>query len=280
MLIGIRLGGYTDFWIAGVRLEYIYKFHTMGPLVPKIYSSAFGFTTDLDTFIFIVFRYTCTVLHIYWYMNYASVYERLIARAKSECRVRSVGSYYEAHHIIPKCMGGTDDHSNIVLLTAKEHFVAHRVLIRVYPGDSKIAYAYIMMCRMNNGLQSRVIPSSRAYQEARELHSSLHIPTGGRRKHAIYDTYSGNYYLGARFVRQFISASEFNAFFEMGRFVYVEPHEDLVYSTDAVTVPRKKLLDTASGLVYGVREWRAIKGNYHIKMMKMLHSGELKYVLA
>jgi len=31
MLIGVRLGGYTDFWIAGVELGYIYKFHTMGP---------------------------------------------------------------------------------------------------------------------------------------------------------------------------------------------------------------------------------------------------------
>lgn len=213
-------------------------------------------------------------------MNYASLYTRLIQRALSENRVRSVGSYYEAHHIVPKCLGGTDDKSNIVLLTAKEHFVAHRVLIRVYPGDSKIAYAYIMMCRMNNGLQSRILPSSRAYQEARELHSSLHIPTGGRRKHAIYDTYSGNYYLGARFVRQFISASEFNSFFETGRFVYVEPHDDLVYSNDPVIVPRKKLLDTSSGLVYGVREWRSIKGNYHVKMVKMLESGELKYVLA
>jgi hypothetical protein len=34
MLIGVRLGGYTDFWIAGVRLGDIYKFHTMGRLAP------------------------------------------------------------------------------------------------------------------------------------------------------------------------------------------------------------------------------------------------------
>ena len=31
MLIGVRLGGYTDFWIAGVELGDIYKLHTMGP---------------------------------------------------------------------------------------------------------------------------------------------------------------------------------------------------------------------------------------------------------
>jgi hypothetical protein len=38
MLIGVRLGGYTDFWIAGVRLGDIYKFHTMGPFAIGIYS--------------------------------------------------------------------------------------------------------------------------------------------------------------------------------------------------------------------------------------------------
>jgi len=38
MLIGVRLGGYTDFWIAGVELGDIYKFHTMGALDPEIYS--------------------------------------------------------------------------------------------------------------------------------------------------------------------------------------------------------------------------------------------------
>jgi hypothetical protein len=34
MLIGVRLGGYTDFWIAGVELGDIYKLHTMGRLPP------------------------------------------------------------------------------------------------------------------------------------------------------------------------------------------------------------------------------------------------------
>jgi hypothetical protein len=40
MLIGIRLGGYTDFWNAGVRLGDIYKFHTMGALHLRICSLA------------------------------------------------------------------------------------------------------------------------------------------------------------------------------------------------------------------------------------------------
>ena len=45
--------------------------------------------------------------------------------AKSEQRFKGYGEYYELHHIIPKCCGGTDDKSNLVLLTLSEHLQAH-----------------------------------------------------------------------------------------------------------------------------------------------------------
>ena len=36
------------------------------------------------------------------------------------------------HHIVPKHMGGTDDESNLVMLTVEEHAEAHRVLFEKY----------------------------------------------------------------------------------------------------------------------------------------------------
>jgi hypothetical protein len=57
-------------------------------------------------------------------MNYKMHYERLISRAAG----RKVDGYTEKHHITPRCMGGTDDKSNIAILTASEHFVAHQLL--------------------------------------------------------------------------------------------------------------------------------------------------------
>ena len=50
-----------------------------------------------------------------WYLN---VYNSIILRAKAHREL----DYKEMHHIVPKCVGGTDDSGNIVDLTAREHF--------------------------------------------------------------------------------------------------------------------------------------------------------------
>lgn len=64
-------------------------------------------------------------------MNYFLAYQRLIAKAKA--RVCPEG-YVERHHILPRALGGSDDSSNLVALTAKEHFVAHVLLAKIHGG--------------------------------------------------------------------------------------------------------------------------------------------------
>ncbi len=54
--------------------------------------------------------------------------------------------YYETHHIIPRCMGGSDDPSNLVKLTFEEHKEAHRVLCEQYPEHKGLKVAYLFMC--------------------------------------------------------------------------------------------------------------------------------------
>jgi len=51
-------------------------------------------------------------------MDYQNIYSQIIERAKNH----QLEGYKEKHHIIPKCMGGTDEKENIAELTAKEHF--------------------------------------------------------------------------------------------------------------------------------------------------------------
>lgn len=114
-------------------------------------------------------------------MDYQKTYDNLIQKAVNSNRVKNKDTYYEAHHIIPICLGGTGrsqqwkTHPNIVLLTAREHFIAHWLLYRIHPDNSKIVYAFWMMCQVKNITQSqRYTPSSRQYQEAKQAFSKSH----------------------------------------------------------------------------------------------------------
>lgn len=64
-------------------------------------------------------------------MDYQAIYEQLIQKAVN--RERPEG-YLERHHIKPKSLGGSNESSNIVPLTAREHFIAHLLLAKIYGG--------------------------------------------------------------------------------------------------------------------------------------------------
>lgn len=89
------------------------------------------------------------------------IYDRLIERAKT--RSNATG-YTERHHIIPRSLGGSDDHSNIVVLTAKEHYIAHRLLAKFTTGQDKhkMAYALFNMCTTSKQ-RPRYVPNARSY---------------------------------------------------------------------------------------------------------------------
>jgi hypothetical protein len=114
-------------------------------------------------------------------MDYESIYNAIISKAKSEGRVKKKEVYYEAHHIIPKCMGGLghvteSNHPNIILLTAKEHYIAHRLLCLMYPDNNKLKFAMWMMINgATRNKNNRYIPSARIYEVLRKEHSSVII---------------------------------------------------------------------------------------------------------
>jgi hypothetical protein len=107
-------------------------------------------------------------------MNHLNQYNILIERAQKENRKKGLTVYYESHHILPKCVGGSNDKINRVLLTAKEHFVAHKLLVFIYPNIRSLVYAlHMMMCIKHNGNGYRNIkPTSRDYAFLRELHGN------------------------------------------------------------------------------------------------------------
>lgn len=65
-------------------------------------------------------------------MNYKKNYIEYIEYVKKQNRKRKDNVYYERHHILPKTLGGSDEENNLVLLTAREHYLAHYLLCKIY----------------------------------------------------------------------------------------------------------------------------------------------------
>lgn len=95
-------------------------------------------------------------------MNYKKIYDQLVEK----CKVRGLDKsalegYFEKHHILPRCMGGSDEDENLVLLTGREHFVAHMLLWKAFPESKSLAFAAMMMsnralCKVNSTTYERL----------------------------------------------------------------------------------------------------------------------------
>ena len=80
-------------------------------------------------------------------MNYKKHYDILCERGKQ----RSLDCYTEKHHIIPRCLGGTDEPENITELTPEEHYVAHQLLVKMFPDNKGLIWAALQMTGHENG---------------------------------------------------------------------------------------------------------------------------------
>lgn len=108
-------------------------------------------------------------------MNYLNIYNKLMMMRKEN---PSDSEYTERHHILPKCMGGTDEADNLVTLSAKEHFVAHHLLYKHYK-TAKMAHAWFMMLRCDPN-QKRFF-TARQHENAKIAHiNALKVSMKGK----------------------------------------------------------------------------------------------------
>lgn len=118
-------------------------------------------------------------------MNYSLIYEKLIHRSKN----RTLAGYKEKHHIIPRCLGGSDDADNLVELTPEEHYLAHQLLIKMYPNNPKLVYAII---RMTHGNKNYMVRNNKMYGWVKRRYINICRKRTGNKnpsygKHWYYD---------------------------------------------------------------------------------------------
>jgi hypothetical protein len=106
-------------------------------------------------------------------MNYAKHYHLLIEKADSrnkelfdinindskgitKKKAKIAGVYGENHHIIPSCINRDDSPENIVFLLAEEHFIAHQLLVKMYPNEYGLIDAANIMTVSNEFHDRRV----------------------------------------------------------------------------------------------------------------------------
>lgn len=100
-------------------------------------------------------------------MDHCRAYDQIIALAKARA---APDGYTERHHVVPKSMGGTNAKANIVRLTGREHFVAHRLLAKIHPTTGMVHAVYLMACIDRRHGRYRV--TARTYETLRIAHAA------------------------------------------------------------------------------------------------------------
>ena len=108
--------------------------------------------------------------------KYTLWYNAITERA----RTRSLNTYTECHHILPRSLGGSDDKNNLVDLTAREHFICHWLLTKMHTGEAraKMIYALNGMKRSNEFAQRYETKiTARVYERLKKEFSMVHSTT-------------------------------------------------------------------------------------------------------
>jgi hypothetical protein len=82
-------------------------------------------------------------------MNYQKIYDTLVRRGQN----RILEGYSEKHHIVPRCLGGTDEATNLVSLTPEEHYLCHLLLVKIHPNNIRLVKAAMFMVSANRDQQ-------------------------------------------------------------------------------------------------------------------------------
>ena len=103
-------------------------------------------------------------------------YEKWYTSITQNAKTRSLKGYSERHHIVPRSLGGANNVDNLVDLTAREHFICHWLLTKIYTGQDKHKMLNALrMLRAENLNQKRYKTkiTARVYAHLKEEYSKM-----------------------------------------------------------------------------------------------------------
>ena len=96
--------------------------------------------------------------------KYHNTYFKIINRAQQRTLENNVK--FEVHHIIPRSLGGSDNHDNLVKLTLKEHWICHRLLVKFL--DDPVALRKMYNALFMMAVKDYRTVNGRIYQHIKE----------------------------------------------------------------------------------------------------------------
>ena len=120
-------------------------------------------------------------------MNYRHIYMCMVSNAQKQAefglrpktksqKKNFPNQYFEFHHILPRSLFPLckERKTNIVALTAREHFFCHQLLTKIYPNHSTVSALWHLINRINFKENTRIKISSKEYERIKKQFSIEH----------------------------------------------------------------------------------------------------------
>ena len=124
--------------------------------------------------------------------KYTDCYYRILLKAKT--KIIQEDLYFEIHHIIPRSIGGNEDAPNKIKLTAREHFLCHKLLIKMTEGMNKRKMIWAIQRFINRNKKQKTIRiTSRQYEYIRKLYCINHPMKEDSNKNRVKESQFAKY---------------------------------------------------------------------------------------
>lgn len=181
---------------------------------------------------------------------------------------------YENHHILPKSLGGDNSKENLILLTPREHYIAHWILAHAY--GNKMWYAFWMMNTDTRNKHYRY-KNSRGYEKARfkqkeQMNTKMKGMIGVYDKELLKPVFITTEMYNNNKARYIHHATGKATYLYKGKNVQLNTNDPLVISGEAVSIR------TSYKHSNETKQKMSNNGIKNKVVIHNIHTGELKFI--